>query len=83
MENYPKTLAELENSFVSSLLKRWLLGTLQGSLSAEHMQDYLDEFTFRFNRRKSTSRGKLFYRLVQQTVVTNAAPYSEIVKLKE
>ncbi len=55
---------------------------MQGSLSAEHMQDYLDEFTLRFNRRKSASRGKLFYRLVQQTVVTDATPYSEIVKHK-
>jgi transposase-like protein/predicted RNA-binding Zn-ribbon protein involved in translation (DUF1610 family) len=66
----------------SSLLKRWILGTLQGSLSTEHMQDYLDEFTFRFNRRKSTSRGKLFYRLVQQAVATDAFTYSEISKHK-
>jgi transposase-like protein len=67
---------------IASLLKRWIIGTLQGSLSAKHMQDYLDEFTFRFNRRKSASRGKLFYRLVQQTVITDANPYSEIVKHK-
>lgn len=65
---------------IASLLKRWIIGTLQGSLSVKHIQDYLDEFTFRFNRRKSASRGKLFYRLVQQTVVTDATPYSEIVK---
>ena len=53
---------------VISLLKRWLLGTHQGAVGAEYLQDYLDEFTFRFNRRTSASRGKLFYRLAQQAV---------------
>jgi len=53
---------------VISLLKRWLLGTHQGAVTAEHLQGYLDEFSFRFNRRLSTHRGKLFYRLVQQAV---------------
>ena len=47
---------------VMSLLKRWLLGTHQGAVSHKHLDYYLDEFTFRFNRRKSKSRGKLFYR---------------------
>ena len=65
---------------VASLLKRWIIGTLQGSVSTEHLQGYLNEFTFRFNRRKSTSRGKLFYRLSQYAVVTEAVPYSKIVK---
>jgi len=51
---------------VVSLLKRWLAGTHQGGVSHEHLPYYLDEFTFRFNRRKSKSRGKLFSRLVQQ-----------------
>ncbi len=51
---------------VASLLKRWLLGTHQGSVSLQHLDYYLDEFTFRFNRRKSSFRGKLFYRLVEQ-----------------
>lgn len=50
---------------VSSLLKRWLLGTHQGGVQAAHLQEYLDEFVFRFNRRTSRSRGKLFYRLIQ------------------
>lgn len=50
---------------VSSLLKRWLLGTHQGGVQTTHLQEYLDEFVFRFNRRTSRSRGKLFYRLVQ------------------
>ena len=49
---------------VISLLKRWLLGTHQGAVSFEHLDYYLDEFTFRFNRRRSRSRGKLFFRLV-------------------
>lgn len=50
---------------VASLLKRWLLGTHQGRIAETHLASYLDEFVFRFNRRKSGSRGKLFYRLVQ------------------
>lgn len=53
---------------VASLLKRWLLGTHQGAVRGSHIDYYLDEFTFRFNRRKSRHRGKLFYRLVQQAV---------------
>jgi transposase-like protein len=55
-------------NIVSSLLKRWLLGTHQGGVQVSHLDYYLDEFTFRFNRRTSRSRGKLFYRLVQQAV---------------
>lgn len=53
---------------VAALLKRWLLGMHQGAVSREHLDAYLDEFTFRFNRRTSRWRGKLFYRLVQQAV---------------
>ena len=53
---------------VASLLKRWLLGTYQGGIHLSHLEYYLDEYTFRFNRRTSHSRGKLFYRLVQQAV---------------
>ena len=65
---------------VISLLKRWLLGTLQGAVSHKHLDDYLDEFTFRFNRRKSASRGKLFFRLVKQSVQVAPVPYDSIVK---
>jgi transposase-like protein len=54
---------------VAALLKRWLLGTYQGGIHLSHLDYYLDEFTFRFNRRTSRSRGKLFYRLVEQAVV--------------
>jgi len=53
---------------VAALLKRWLGGTHQGAVRASHLDYYLDEYTFRFNRRTSQSRGKLFYRLVQQVV---------------
>ncbi len=65
---------------VSSLLKRWLLGTHQGAVRASHLDYYLDEFTFRFNRRKSRSRGKLFYRLLQHAVETSPTSYEQIIK---
>ena len=65
---------------VSSLLKRWLMGTHQGAVSPEHLDYYLDEFTFRFNRRTSRSRGKLFYRLVQHAVAVEPIPYRELIK---
>jgi hypothetical protein len=64
---------------VASLLKRWLWGTHQGAVGVEHLDYYLDEFTFRFNRRTSRSRGKLFYRLVQQAVQVPPAPYHQLV----
>lgn len=64
---------------VASLLKRWILGTHQGAVSHAHLVYYLDEFTFRFNRRKSKSRGKLFYRLVQQAMSTDVTTYEEMV----
>lgn len=53
---------------VASLLKRWLLGTHQGAVRPTHLDYYLDEFTFRFNRRTSKSRGLLFYPLAEQAV---------------
>jgi len=65
---------------VISLLKRWLLGTHQGAASRAHLAYYLDEFTFRFNRRRSKNRGMLFYRLVQQAMATDPAPYLTIVQ---
>ncbi len=64
---------------LSSRLKRWLLGTHQGALSAEHLDYYLDEFTFRFNRRASRSRGKLFYRLLQQAVEIAPTTYKTML----
>ena len=65
---------------VTSLLKRWILGTHQGAISHAHLGYYLDEFTFRFNRRKSTYRGKLFYRLLQQAMQTGPVVCSELKK---
>ena len=64
---------------VASLVKRWILGTHHGAVQPEHLDAYLDEFVFRFNRRTSSSRGMLFYRLLQQAVVTNPVTYSDIV----
>ena len=63
---------------IISLFKRWLLGTYQGAVKPEHLDYYLDEYTFRFNRRKSRSRGKLFYRLVQQAVAIDPVTKNEI-----
>jgi transposase-like protein len=65
---------------VISLVKRWLLGTHQGAISADHLDFYLDEFAFRFNRRTSKYRGKLFYRLVQQAAQVEPAPYRSLVR---
>ena len=62
-----------------SLLKRWLMGTHQGAVSHKHLDYYLDEFTFRFNRRRSKSRGKLFFRLVQQAVAVDPVTHHRIV----
>jgi transposase-like protein len=64
---------------VASLLKRWLLGSHHGGVQERHLDYYLDEFTFRFNRRTSRSRGLLFYRLLQQAVATDPAPYRTLV----
>ena len=64
---------------VSSLLKRWTAGTLHYRISRQHLPYYLDEFTFRFNRRKSKARGLLFYRLLQQGVDTDPHPLKELI----
>jgi len=68
---------------VASLLKRWLLGTHQGAVSRKHLDYYLDEFTFRFNRRTSRARGLLFYRLAQQAVLAEPAPYPMLVAARQ
>lgn len=60
---------------IAALLKRWLLGTHQGAVRNTHLDYYLDEYTFRFNRRTSRARGLLFHRLAQQAVATSPAPY--------
>ena len=65
---------------VDSLVKRWINGTHQGNVSPKHLPYYLDEFAFRFNRKLSTYRGKLFYRLIQQAVLISPMPFNELVK---
>ena len=60
---------------IASLLKRWLMGTYQGRITATRLERYLDEFAFRFNRRGSDRRGMLFYRLMQQCVTIKPGPY--------
>ena len=63
---------------VTSLLKRWILGTHQGSVTKDHLQSYLEEFTFRFNRRTSRSRGLVFRRLLEQSVVTGPVTEADV-----
>lgn len=63
---------------VASLLKRWILGTHQGSVTPDHLQGYLEEFTFRFNRRTSKNRGLVFRRLLEQAVVTGPVTEAEV-----
>ena len=64
---------------IASLLKRWLLGTHQGAVRGKHLDYYLDEYTFRFNRRKAKARGLVFYRLLEQAVQTGPVTYDGIV----
>jgi len=64
---------------VASLAQRWLLGTHQGGVKPGHMQAYLDEFAFRFNRRRSRARGMLFYRLLEQAVQAPPRTYRSLV----
>jgi transposase-like protein len=63
---------------VAALIKRWLLGTHHGAVHPEQLDAFLDEFVFRFNRRSSRSRGLLFYRLLQQAVITGPLTYSQV-----
>jgi transposase-like protein len=64
---------------VVSLLKRWLLGTHQGAVEPKHLQAYLDEYVFRFNRRKSSKRGLLFYRLLENAMLVPPTTYRQFV----
>ena len=64
---------------VASLVKRWILGTHHGAVQPAHLDAYLDEFVFRFNRRTSNSRGMLFFRLMQQAVNTGPVTYDDVV----
>ena len=67
---------------IISLLKRWLLGTHQGAVSGKHMQAYLDEYAFRFNRRKSAQRGLLFYRLLECAMLVGPTTLDEVINHK-
>lgn len=64
---------------VVSLTKRWIIGTLQGRITEKYLPAYLDEFMFRFNRRTSKNRGKIFYRLLDQCISSSALPYWKII----
>lgn len=63
---------------IASLLKRWILGTHQGGMTPDQLGFYLDEFTFRFNRRKSKYRGLLFYRLLEEAMKTSPKPFRDL-----
>ena len=65
---------------VASLLKRWLLGTHHGAASHEHLPYYLDEYTFRFNRRTSTHRSMLFMRLLENAVQIEPVTHRQMIK---
>jgi transposase-like protein len=68
---------------VASLLKRWLLGTHQGAIQPAYLDDYLNEFAFRFNRRSSRSRGLLFYRLMEHITASEPITYRQIIARRE
>ena len=65
---------------IISQFKRWTLGLHQGLVKGKHLQYYLDEYVFRFNRRKSKSRGKVFTRTIEQAISFNVTPYWEIIR---
>ena len=67
---------------VASLLKSWVTGTFHGSVSPEHLQAYLEEFTFRFNRRHSRSRGMLFFRLLECSVAAPPLRYTTLARVQ-
>jgi len=85
-EIYAQTKAKTEAEMLPhvhlliSLLCRWLLGTHQGAVSKKHLQSYLDEFVFRFNRRNASKRGLLFYRLVENAMATPPTTYEDIIE---
>lgn len=81
---YPHTVAASHDLKIAHLtisqLKRWLGGTLQGAVSHEHLEYYLDEFTFRFNRRRAAHRGLLFFRLLQNAMAVEPTTYGQMVR---
>jgi transposase-like protein len=85
-EIYKQSIAKLPDEMlphvhtVISLVKRWLLGTHQGAVSKKHLQDYLEEYTFRFNRRNAKQRELLFYRLLENAVHIEPTTYDMLTK---
>ena len=85
---YKQTQASTEEErlphvhLIISLVKRWLLGTHQGAVGEKHLQAYLDEYVFRFNRRNARKRGLLFYRLLENAMQTEPITYKEIIGKK-
>ena len=75
----PAHVAMPRSHRVASLLKRWLLGTHHGGMRVRHLDYYLDEFTFRFNRRSSRRRGLLFLRLLEQAIQIDPVPISSLI----
>jgi transposase-like protein len=65
---------------IIALLKRWLLGTHQGAVSTKHLQHYLDEFVFRFNRRRSRHVGKIFFRTAERAAMSDHVPYRQLIR---
>ena len=63
---------------VFGLAKRWLLGTHHGAVRPKHLQAYLDEYVFRFNRRTAKSISHRFARLIEQAVLTPPTTYHAI-----
>lgn len=80
-----KAPAKMQRNFarraprVVALVRRWLMGTHQGTYEEDHLQAYLDEFSFRFNRRKFTHQGMLFFRLIEQCVAMHPMPFHVLV----
>ena len=64
---------------IFSLLKRWILGTHQGSVSLKHLEGYLKEFTFRFNRRRAQRIMHGAERLLGIAIVTPPRPFWKII----
>jgi transposase-like protein len=78
-QNHPAHIVMPGVHRVASLLQRWLLGTHQGRVSPDHLDAYLNEFTFRFNRRHSRRRGLLFYRLLEQSIAADPITYRSLI----
>jgi len=76
-----KTAPELLSRvhLVISHLKWWMMGSHHGAISHKHLNFYLDEFTFHFNRRRSKSRDKFFFRLAQQAVAVDPVTLDQMI----